>query len=182
VSFGDGVDHLGVAVRINVWVSIAGVLGVVAPVGGAAANHCSETDLIVLSRTATQAADDSPRAAGPSTNANALVCAVAPDEEAADTRVLTPGATEVSVRYTNDAGTDHLDGVLDGLGFVQLPVMLQRHVIDMTGTGNPTGIFVFYDMPEYVTIPAGLGVSGAVTASITMPGGVVRTVTFHTAV
>jgi hypothetical protein len=148
--------------------------------GPASANHCDVTDLIVVSRAAVRPFDGAPTVAGPSANPNAPACTVAHDQESVDTRVLAAGATELAVRYTNEAIVEHLTGVLDGLGFEQVPFILDRHVYDTTGTGDPNGIFVIYDMENFAAIPAGPLAQGMVTATLTMPDGAVLTVTYHT--
>jgi len=146
----------------------------------AQAGHCDEPDLVIVSRTAVTVDGQGDGVRTPASNANALVCAAAPDSEA-DTRLLAPGSNEVGVRYTLDAGVDHLDGWLDGLGFSHTAIALERHVIDSTGTGDPSGMFVVYDMPSFVAIPDGSGAHGDLVASLRLPTGADVSVVFHTA-
>jgi hypothetical protein len=168
-------------------VIVAGLISAITVAVGAAiaparAGHCEVTDLVIVSRTTVSPdpGDNGPNVHGPASNPNAAVCAVAPDSDT-DTRLLAPGATDVGVRYTNDAGVDHLDGVLDGLGFEQQAITLERHVVDTTGTGDPKGVFVLYDLPGYLMIPAGATAQGSITATVHMPAGNDMSVTFHTA-
>lgn len=142
------------------------VLFALAPSAGWS-SHCASR-IVVFSR------NDVQRTAGVgAVNANAVACEAA-EVEAADTRLITPAATEITVRYTLDVGVPTLTAVVTGLGFDNAALPLTRS-IDST-----TGLYSYRSAA--VSIPAGAAASGVVRVRIShpaLPGGS-DTVCFHT--
>jgi hypothetical protein len=80
------------------------------------AEHC-DSDVVILSRAAGVA---------PAVNVNYFACRVHDDEDD-DTRLITPGSTQVSVRYDPDnpgVNPQELNATITGLGLQAFPVTL----------------------------------------------------------
>lgn len=98
----------------------------------------------------------------PGTNANAIKC-LAMGEAGGDGRLITPGATDLSMRFAGDFGasTPTLDGRLKGLGLGTIWITLSRERIN---EGTPFASWVYNS--GRVPIPAGVMASGCVTGEI----------------
>lgn len=90
-----------------------------------------------------------------SVNSNAGLC-LAAGEDLGDTRIINPGTTDVSLRYTADfgAGTPEITAIVNGLGIVNQVVTLKREAFT-------TGEFV-YDSDLLPVDPAAVGCITAV--------------------
>lgn len=76
-------------------------------------------------------------------------CLAAPAAEA-DLRYIWPAAEWISLRYTADAGADHLLATLDGLG-------LDNQVVRLDRTTDVTGSLVLYTSGVHAIDPAARG-------------------------
>lgn len=118
------------------------------PLSASASHNCS-TSIVIFSQPV-------------GLNTQALVCLTVGqevDEVGFDPRIINPGSTAISVRYTIDlgAGVPTLTAVLNGLGFEDHEVTLTR--------GEPLPGLFAYDSAA-VELPNGATSSGCVTASI----------------
>lgn len=108
------------------------------------ANHTCSAEIVIFSYPA-------------SVNSNVAKCAVDPSDDV-DGRLINPGSTSISVRYTGAADTETLTAVLNGLGFVNKQIILRPEPGTVPGT-------VSYDSAS-VAIPGGRTASGCLTATL----------------
>jgi len=108
------------------------------------ADHTCATDIIIFSYPA-------------SVNSNVAKCAVDPSDDV-DGRLINPGSTSVSVRYTGGADGDTLIGILNGLGFVNKSITLRSEPGTVPGTFS-------YDSAS-VAIPGGRTAAGCLTVTL----------------
>ncbi|MHB8510827.1 MAG: hypothetical protein ACYDCC_01495 [Actinomycetota bacterium] len=107
-------------------------------------------------------------------NENAGVCAIDNSDNIYDTRFINPGSTAINIRFTGqlDASVTSLNAVIDGLGFNQQAITLNR-------ISSTQGLITTYDS-DLLFIPAGPTGTGSITATVTLPDGSTDTTTFHT--
>lgn len=154
---------------VRLLVAVALAAGLLAVPGGAQADHCGG-NIVIFSRTSASVGGND--VTPPAVNGNALLCIADPDEEVWEKPLLNAGATQVTVRYTEDWGESEpeLQGVLDGLGFEEAPITLVRMEHDLGGW--------VYDT-ESIDIPDPTA-QGPLTATIILPDGWEESVTFYT--
>lgn len=108
------------------------------------ADHTCATDIIIFSYPA-------------SVNSNVVKCTLDTSDDV-DGRLINPGSTSVSVRFTGAADGDTLTAILNGLGFVNKSITLRSE------PGTVPGTFA-YDSAS-IAIPGGRTASGCLTATL----------------
>jgi hypothetical protein len=146
--------------RLTLLASVVSV-AVLGPVSARATSNC-DSHIVVFS-------------APVGANSNVAWCSAGFDDTGAyDGRIINPGSTGISLRYTTDLGPDYpkINATLNGLGFTNKNVVLSR-TIGQLGTT--------YDSAT-IGLPSGRTSSGCVTVSIEIPdsGGDIETNSFHT--
>lgn len=130
-------------------------------------SHC-QTKINVYGRVS-----PAPLAPPPYSSGTAGFCLSVLNGAVVDEHLLPPNTNQVLVRVNGDFGPSVLkiDVELDGLGFVDMHYPLFR-------TLNPAGGYS-YNLADWLELPSGVA-DGNLTATITQPGGVKRSVTYHT--
>jgi len=149
------------------WCALAALVAVGVTAPGAAAMDC-DNKIHVYGRALVVPGGPPPHAA-----ATAGTCVRLLNQGALDTHRLPPNTDHVMVRLQADFGpsVEQVEARLDGLGFVDSVHLLQRTTSALGG--------VTYNLPMWLPLPDG-PVDGPLVVTVTLPGGVVRTVTYST--
>lgn len=148
------------------WLAVAALVATSIAVPTSLATHC-DTKINVYGRISL-----APIAPPPYSSATAGVC-LRVLNGAVDEHVLPPNTDQVTARVNGDFGpaVPTIDAEFDGLGFVDMHYPLVRTV-------NPAGGYT-YNLADWLDLPNGI-TDGELTVTITQPGGIKRSITYHT--